>query len=351
MNFDHRWLLLYGRAFLSCREFRLSMATPLRPLVLGLSTFSAETSKSSTLLCSYHRPYNISPLKEEGFLRGRNLKFSEGLRSIRPSGRKEGIAVEAVVKRSPKRLKYSSPPFRKGDGVLYVEVDPSGVDAWRLEPVIELLKNGAVGIIPTDTVYAFVSDVKNPMAVERIHRIKGMDTKKPLSILCHSFRDIDTYTTGLPCGNSQGHANIFRAARQCLPGPYTFVLPASKELPKQCVKSGTSRAKHVSRKCVGVRMPNDAICQAILEKLDGPLLCSSVRTADDEWIIDPVVIADIYAASMGQEGVDFIVDGGVRVADPSTVVDMTGSEPILLRKGKGVCYDWMLPKESEETLI
>lgn len=350
MNFDYQWLLLYSRAFLGCREFQLSMATPLRPRVLGLSTFSAETSKSFTLLSSFHRPYNISPLKE-GSLRGRNLKFSKGLSSIRPSGRKEGITVEAVVKRSPKRLKYLSPPFRKGDGVLYVEIDPSSVDAWRLEPVIELLKHGAVGIIPTDTVYAFVSDVKNPIAVERIQRIKGMDTKKPLSILCHSFRDIDTYTTGLPCGNSQGQANIFRAARQCLPGPYTFVLPASKELPKQCVKSGTSRAKHVSRKCVGVRMPNDAICQAILEKLDGPLLCSSVRTADDEWIIDPVVIADIYGASMGQEGVDFIVDGGVRVADPSTVVDMTGSEPILLRKGKGVCYDWMLPKESEETLI
>lgn len=325
------------------------MATNSKPCVFALSTFSAETSKCFTLLSSHHRAFNIFPLKE-GFLRARNLKFSEGLSLTRRSGRKEGITVEAVVKRSPKRLKYSSPPFRKGDGVLYLEVDPSGVDAWRLEPVIELLKHGAVGVIPTDTVYAFVSDVKNQTAVERIHRIKGMDTK-PLSVLCRSFRDIDTYTTGFPCGNSQGQANIFRAARQCLPGPYTFILPASKELPKQCVKCGTSRAKHVSRKCVGVRMPNDAICQTILEKLDGPLLCSSVRTADDEWMIDPAVIADIYGASMGQEGVDFVVDGGVRVADPSTVLDMTGSEPILLRKGKGACYDWMLPKEFEATLI
>lgn len=333
-----------------CCEFPLSMAASSKPRVLGLCTFSAETSKSFTLLSSHRRAYNVFPVKD-GFLRARNMKFLKGLSSIRPPGRKEGITVEAVVKRSPKRLKYSSPPFRKGDGVLYLKVDPSGVDAWRLEPVIELLKHGAVGVIPTDTVYAFVSDVKNPMAVDRIHRIKGMDTKKPLSILCHSFRDIDTYTTGFPCGNSQGQVNIFRAAHQCLPGPYTFVLPASKELPKQCVKPGTSRAKHVSRKCAGVRMPNDAICQAILEKLDGPLLCSSVKTADDEWMIDPAVIADIYGASMSQEGVDFVVDGGVRLADPSTVVDMTGSEPILLRKGKGSLFEWMLPKEFEVTLI
>ncbi|KAF5740453.1 yrdC domain-containing protein mitochondrial isoform X1 [Tripterygium wilfordii] len=199
-----------------------------------------------------------------------------------------------AVKRSPKRLKYSTPRFNK-DGLLYVEVEPSGVDSWKLEPIVELLREGAVGVIPTDTVYAIVCHLKNQFAIERLHRIKNIERTKPLSILCHSFRDIDTYTTGFPRGDGRGHTNIFRVVKHCLPGPYTFILTASKELPKQCVRYGSTTAKYTSRKNVGVRIPDDPICQAILEKLDAPLISTSVKwPKDDEWMMDPVVIADIY---------------------------------------------------------
>ncbi|KAG9445990.1 hypothetical protein H6P81_012118 [Aristolochia fimbriata] len=247
----------------------------------------------------------------------------------------------AVIKRSPKRLKYSAPRFTKGGELVYVKIELLEGEDWKLEPVVELLKNGAVGVIPTDTVYAIVCDLKSHSAIERLRRIKDIETSKPLSILCRSLKDIDTYTMGFPRGNAEGHINIFRAVKHCLPGPYTFILPASKELPKQCVKYG---AAPKSRKSVGVRMPNDPICQSILRKLDAPLISTSVKwPLQDDWMVDPVIIADTYEP----EGLVFVVDGGVRVAEPSTVVDMMGSVPTIIRPGKGPRQEWMAVKDEE----
>ncbi|KAG6581099.1 putative protein YciO, partial [Cucurbita argyrosperma subsp. sororia] len=275
------------------------------------------------------------------------IRFPSLPRTVRfdGSGTSRRLQVLAMaVKRSPKRLKYSAPRFTKEGSLLYVKAE-SEEDAWKLEPIVDLLKEGAVGVIPTDTVYAIVCDLKNPSAIERMRRIKNIEPSKPLSILCHSFRDIDKYTTGFPCGDGQGHSNIFRMVKHCLPGPYTFILTASKELPKQYIGYGTTTAKHASRKNVGVRIPDDAICQAVLEKMDAPLISTSVKCLkENEWLLDPVVIADIY----GKEGLDFVVDGGVRVADPSTVVDMTITPPKLLRQGKGAKLPWMVAEGDDE---
>ncbi|XP_004231776.1 uncharacterized protein [Solanum lycopersicum] len=250
----------------------------------------------------------------------------------------------AVIKRSPKRLKYSAPRLTKEDGLLYVQVDQFGSDSWKLDPVVELLKGGAVGVIPTDTLYAIVCDLSSHSAIERLRRIKEIEPSKPLSIICRSFRDIDTYTTGFPRGNAQGLTDIFRAVKHCLPGPYTFILTASKQLPKQCTRYGSATSKYASRKNVGVRIPDDPVCQAILEKLDRPLISTSVKSPkEDEWILDPVIIADVY----GPEGLDFVVDAGVRVADPSTVVDMTESAPRIIRQGKGPKQPWMIAEDDD----
>ncbi|CAN6472391.1 unnamed protein product [Victoria cruziana] len=263
----------------------------------------------------------------------------------RAAGRRAAVAghVQAVVKRSPKRLKYSTARLKKEDGLFYIEVDPFGGNTWMLEPVIGLLKDGAVGVIPTDTVYAIVCNLKNYSAVDRLRRIKDIEASKPLSILCHTFRDIDAYTLGFPPGNNHGQTSIFRAVKHCLPGPYTFILPASKELPKQCTFYGTV-AKCILRKTVGVRIPDDPICQAILEKLDQPLICTSVKSpTEDGWMVDPAIMADMY----GEKGLDFIVDGGIRVADPSTIVDMTGNLPTVIRQGKGPTLDWMVSSSDD----
>ncbi|KAL9457965.1 hypothetical protein AB3S75_006919 [Citrus x aurantiifolia] len=279
----------------------------------------------------------------------RAAPFPGRVSSVSPKPKPSRYRILAMtVKRSPKRLKYSAPRFTKEGGLMYVEADPSGADSWKLEPVVELLKEGAVGVVPTDTLYAIVCDLKSHSAIERLRRIKNVESSKPLSILCRSLHDIDTYTTGFPRGDGQGHANIFRAVKHCLPGPYTFILTASKEVPKKCVRYGTTTAKYSLRKHVGVRIPNDAICQAILQKMDAPLISTSVKwLKDNEWMVDPVVIADTY----GPEGLDFVVDGGVRVAEPSTVVDMTGTYPKIIRQGKGPKLYWMEEEDANSTAI
>ncbi|KAL9454388.1 hypothetical protein AB3S75_009890 [Citrus x aurantiifolia] len=279
----------------------------------------------------------------------RAAPFRGRVSSVSPKPKPSRFRIVAMtVKRSPKRLKYSAPRFTKEGGLMYVEADPSGADSWKLEPVVELLKEGAVGVVPTDTLYAIVCDLKSHSAIERLRRIKNVEPSKPLSILCRSLHDIDTYTTGFPRGDGQGHANIFRAVKHCLPGPYTFILTASKEVPKKCVRYGTTTAKYSLRKHVGVRIPNDAVCQAILQKMDAPLISTSVKwLKDNEWMVDPVVIADTY----GPEGLDFVVDGGVRVAEPSTVVDMTGTYPKIIRQGKGPKLYWMEEEDANSTAI
>ncbi|KAG4379825.1 hypothetical protein GLYMA_16G056500v4 [Glycine max] len=146
--------------------------------------------------------------------------------------RRRSRVVSMVAKRSPKRLKYTSASrFTKEDGLVHIEADPSASDSWKLEPIVNLLKQGAVGVIPTDTMYSIVCDLRSHSAIERLRRIKNIEASKPLSILCHSFRDIDKYTAGFPRGDGQGHANLFKAVKQYLPGPNTFILIASKELP------------------------------------------------------------------------------------------------------------------------
>ncbi|WVZ92012.1 hypothetical protein U9M48_038111 [Paspalum notatum var. saurae] len=256
-------------------------------------------------------------------------------RSLPPGRLRVSSTVVALHKRNPKRLKYAAErQFTRGDtGMLRVEVEPSGEDFWKLDSVIDLISRGAVGVIPTDTVYSIVCDLSNNESIERLR-----------SILCRSLRDIDTYTTGFPRGTNQGQANIFRAVKRVIPGPYTFILPATKEFPKQCIKHGSS-TRYAKRRQVGVRIPDDPICQAILQNLDAPLICTSVKyLSEDEWILDPVVIADLYEPL----GLDFIVDGGPRIADPSTVVDMTGTNPTIIRQGKGPKMDWMVAKDEEE---
>lgn len=265
--------------------------------------------------------------------------------SFQPSRRVFQFKVSCVVKKSPKRLKYAAPRFPKEDGLVYIEVDPNGSDTWKLDSAVELLKQGAVGVIPTDTVYAMVCDMTNHDAIERLRRLKDVEATKPYSILCRSLHDIDTYTTGFPRGNSNGLSDYFRAVKHCLPGPYTFILTASKALPKQCIKYGTTTSKYASRKSLGVRIPDDPVCQAILEKMGAPLISTSVRSPqENQWIIDPVLIADTY----GPEGLNFVIDAGVRVANPSTVVDMLQIPPKIIRQGKGPKQAWMVEEDDVE---
>ncbi|KDO63927.1 hypothetical protein CISIN_1g031347mg [Citrus sinensis] len=118
----------------------------------------------------------------------RAAPFPGRVSSVSPNPKPSRYRILAMtVKRSPKRLKYSAPQFTKEGGLMYVEADPSGADSWKLEPVVELLKEGAVGVIPTDTLYAIVCDLKSHSAIERLRRIKNVEPSKVRKIASHIF--------------------------------------------------------------------------------------------------------------------------------------------------------------------
>ncbi len=197
----------------------------------------------------------------------------------------------------------------------YLQLDADYPEVWNLGPISKKLASGGVGVIPTDTVYAFVCDLGNKEAIERLYDIKEIDPKKPLAILCKDLAMVSEYTRGI-------HNNHFRAMRRCVPGPYTFILHAGTSIPKLMLTG--------KRKEIGVRIPDDPICSALLEGLTRPLLCSSVMGPEDSYWINPAEIAETYAKRL-----DFVVDGGERLVEPSTVVDLTGEEPVIVRHGKG----------------
>ncbi|PSC72926.1 translation factor-like [Micractinium conductrix] len=209
---------------------------------------------------------------------------------------------------------------------LFVQVEPDGSDAWRLDPIVDAVKAGAVGIIPTDSNPAFVCDLGNRAAVEKLLEIKRARANTKMSILCRSMQDVDMYTLGWPPSRSPGQPDMFKLVKRVLPGPYTFILPASKELPKAVTNLDKGKSKKRSE--VGVRLPDDPVAQALLAQLDRPLLCSTVSSADGAsddgaYAPDAATLMDRY----GNAGLDFVVDAGPRLAEGSTVIDCTGAEP------------------------
>lgn len=240
------------------------------------------------------------------------------------------VAIHAVVS-----AKHGMQPNtrQKQNNVLIVTVDPEGSDTWRLDAVADLVKAGAVGVVPTDSSPALVCDLESRDAVQLLYDLKGAAPSKQLSILCRSFSDVSMYTLGFPVSTAPGQPDFFRIARHILPGPYTIILQASKALPKQITNYQSGRKKQ--RSTVGIRLPADPVCQALLERLERPLLCSTVKLGPDDddavFSTDAAVVADVY----GPRGLSFIVDVGPRVAEASTVIDLSGESPVLVRQGKG----------------
>ena len=212
-----------------------------------------------------------------------------------------------------------------------VQVSGAEHDLWRLRPIIEMLQDpslNAVGILPTDTSYAFVCNVRSRTGVERIYALKRAppSLRKPLSLLCRDHASIQCYSVGVD-------RSTFRVLKMLLPGPYTFILPASSAVPRVLLESREHR-KLWRRKEVGVRWPGDVPCQAVLDGMDGvALLASSVPEQDTEGSAlaqDPMRMHDEWAGR-----VDFIVDAGFRAAHGcSTVVDV-GRDWEILRCGAG----------------
>lgn len=186
----------------------------------------------------------------------------------------------------------------------------------QIRHVVEVLRNGGVIIIPTDTVYAFACDIFNPKGIEMISKLKNLDTRKSdLSFICHEISQVSEY--------AKMDDTAFKLMKRNLPGPFTFILQGSNKLPKL----------FKNRKTVGVRIPNNNITLEIVRELGNPIMTSSILTDDPihEYFTDPELIREKY-----DNRVDLVIDGGFGGLVHSTIIDCSGDEPELVREGLGV---------------
>ncbi|MEW6427968.1 MAG: L-threonylcarbamoyladenylate synthase [Thermodesulfobacteriota bacterium] len=198
---------------------------------------------------------------------------------------------------------------------MYLNINPDNPQRRLLEPVVEAMRQGAVICYPTDTVYGIGCDIYNQKAVKRIFQIKRRAADKPFSFMCADLKDVSTY-----CHISN---LAYRIMRKCLPGPYTFVLPAMKIVPKIMM---------TRQKTVGIRVPDNAICRELVALLGNPVVTTSaLLPGEEDFVSEPYMVEEKFAKL-----VDVIIDGGSVFPTPSTVVSLVGEEPEVLRPGKGV---------------
>ncbi len=195
-----------------------------------------------------------------------------------------------------------------------VEINPYNPQPRLISQVVDLVKKGGVIAYPTDTVYGIGCDIFNQKAVKRVYRIKNRPKHKPFSFMCSSLTNISEY----------GHVGntAYRMMRKNLPGAYTFVLSGTKLVPK---------IMQTKQKTVGIRVPDNAICLAILEELGNPLLNTSATKADDERMVCDAFDVEQLFGNL----VDLIIDGGEVYPDPSSVISLIDDVPEILREGKG----------------
>jgi tRNA threonylcarbamoyl adenosine modification protein (Sua5/YciO/YrdC/YwlC family) len=185
-----------------------------------------------------------------------------------------------------------------------------------IEKVVKVLKDGGLIIYPTDTVYGLGCDITNVKALEKIAKIKGVKLEKAnFSFVCHDLSNLSDYV-------KQIDTTTFKILKRALPGPYTFILPGSSNLPK-AFKNKTT---------VGIRIPNNNIALQIVEKLGNPIVSTSIHDDDEvlEYATDPELIFEKW-----QNIVDLVINGGYGDNHASTVIDLSGHEPVVLREGKG----------------
>ncbi|MBY0242273.1 MAG: threonylcarbamoyl-AMP synthase [Burkholderiaceae bacterium] len=197
----------------------------------------------------------------------------------------------------------------------YFQVHPINPQLRLIKQAAQIIHGGGIVALPTDSCYALVCHLDDKAAVERLRRIRGIDEKHHLTLLCRDLSEIGVYAR---VDNKQ-----FRLLKAATPGPFTFILEATRCVPR--------RLSHPSRKTIGLRVPATPIVEMLLGELQQPLLGTTlILPGDDEPLTDP----DEIRARLEKQ-VDLIVDGGACSFEPTTVVDLTGDEPELVRHGQG----------------
>ncbi|MDH4402771.1 MAG: L-threonylcarbamoyladenylate synthase [Flavobacterium sp.] len=198
----------------------------------------------------------------------------------------------------------------------FIKIYENNPNEFAIKKVVEVMKNGGLVIYPTDTVYGLGCDITNTKALERIAKIKGVKLEKAnFSFICSDLSHISDYI-------KQIDTATFKILKRALPGPYTFILPGNNNLPKEFKKKTT----------VGIRVPDNAIALEIVRQLGNPIVSSSIHDEDAvlEYSTDPELIFEKW-----QNLVDMVIDGGYGDNIGSTIIDLSGFEPVVIREGKG----------------
>ncbi|WP_343732307.1 L-threonylcarbamoyladenylate synthase [Duganella sp.] len=197
----------------------------------------------------------------------------------------------------------------------FFQIHPVNPQARLVKQAAQIIHGGGIVAVPTDSCYALVCHLDDKGAVERLRRIRGIDEKHHLTLLCRDLSELGVYAR---VDNRQ-----FRLLKAATPGPFTFILEATKCVPR--------RLSHPSRKTIGLRVPEDAIINALLAELDQPLLGTTLVMPDEQ---DPLNDADEICERLGKQ-LELIIDGGACSMEPTTVIDLTGAEAVLVRQGRG----------------
>ncbi|MDP4185468.1 MAG: L-threonylcarbamoyladenylate synthase [Bacteroidota bacterium] len=200
---------------------------------------------------------------------------------------------------------------------MLIKIYPENPNDKDIRNIVGVLKQGGVIVYPTDTIYGIGCDITQSKAVERVARIKGINLEKAhFSFICSDLSSLSNYSR--PISNS-----IFKLMKKNLPGPFTFILEANSNVPKLFKNK---------KKTVGIRVPDNPIIRMIAKELGNPIMSTSVHDEDEilEYSTDPELIHEKF-----DELVDAVIDGGYGGFEPSTIVDCTGDEPIIMRQGKG----------------
>ena len=182
-----------------------------------------------------------------------------------------------------------------------------------IKKAVDILRGGGIIIYPTDTVYGLGCDLFNKKGIEKIYALKNRSKKQPLSFVCADLRDISQYALVTDYA--------YKTMRRLLPGPYTFILEASRIVPKIILPK---------RQTTGIRIPDNRICQALVAEMGSPIISTSVKDEEGELLSDPRIIEEIFG-----KRVDMIIDGGILVATPSSVVSLLSEGVEVIRVGKG----------------
>jgi len=196
---------------------------------------------------------------------------------------------------------------------MIVDINAKNPQPRLIRRVVGVLEEGGLIGYPTDTIYGVGCDLFNPESIRKIHRLKKLEGKKPLSFICSDLKDISRY--------AYVSNYAYKMMKRLLPGAYTFVLKATKLVPKIAM---------TKQNTVGIRIPDNKICLALVKELGHPIISTSVYKPDEGLYNDPAEIEGRFGKQL-----DLVIDGGVIVAEHSSIIDLTDDSPKVIRKGKG----------------